>query len=194
MKRLGTWMTIIFLLSGAAFSQSLGDVARANRTTPKKKAARVYTNDDIPEAHLAAPVADSDAATEPKSRDQAKAEPTKDAKTDQSLADSKKPVDADTEVKARTQAYHLRAEMQKNTVALLQRELDVLQRQFEIQTTVYYSDAGTRLRNPKDWVDERKKFEDGIAAKAKELADAKAVLQSIRDEAQKASVPASAVE
>ena len=61
--------TILVLISGGSHGQSLGDVAREQRqkqqTKDPKAAAKVVTNDEIPESpDAASPSDDSDAAPE----------------------------------------------------------------------------------------------------------------------------------
>ncbi|HET8668026.1 MAG TPA: hypothetical protein VFM10_08605 [Terriglobales bacterium] len=189
MKRLLASFTVAVVLSGVAFSQSLGDVARENRATPRKKAARVYTNEDIPEAKIAPSTAKP--AAEPAADEKDKDAKAENADADKSSDKAQKEGDPDTQLKARMDMVAAGFEQAKNAVALLEREVDVLQREYKLQTVAFYSDAGSRLRDPKDWTEQRQKYEDAIASRQKALQDAKAKLEALRESARKAGVPAS---
>lgn len=182
---------IALMLGGVAYSQSLGDVARANRRAQnqKKKAARVYTNDDIPSVEMkpAGPIspdarygsAAGDSDSEPTAANAAQsADEKKDAAT--------KPAGSDKQANKNDSDYKSRIEEQQKAIGLLERELSVSQRQLEIQTAVFYSDAGTRLRNPKDWTEKQKAYQESLESKQKALADAKAKLEDIMEESRKA--------
>lgn len=174
------------VLSTCAWAQSetpLGDVARNARRDKGQRAKVVVSSDDL-----------------------RKAEPAPETKADAKDADkSAKPVSAakdDTEVKeegaandaAKAQAFRQRVAEQKKTVSTLEKEVDLLQREMALQTAQYYADAGTQLRNGKDWAERRKKFEDDIAEKKTALTAAKQKLDDIREEARKAGLASSVTE
>ncbi|HYG99625.1 MAG TPA: hypothetical protein VD837_10880 [Terriglobales bacterium] len=198
MKRILSWFALSIFLTGVAWSQSLGDVAREVRKTERqrKKAARVYTNDDIPS--VVAPAPSSDAAAEASKTDVPKTgEPTSaDAKASNSEknSDAKAPGDSDAELKSMYESYRGRLDAQKAAVQLLEREISVLQRENQIQASAYYQDAGTRLKDGKNWYEARTKRDAEIAEKKKLLDEARQSLDSIREEARKSGVPATFTE
>ena len=169
------------LLAISASAQSLGDVARRQKQTSKPKAARVWTNDDMPsvkenEATGTAPDADK----------------TSDAKTD---ADKDKPAaPADSNKDAAAKAMTAQITSQKEEIARLQRELDIAQREFKLQVADYYADAGNSLRDPKAWQTQSKKTQDEIAAKQDALDKAKQKLADMQEAARKAGFPSSVYE
>jgi hypothetical protein len=80
---------------------------------------------------------------------------------------------------------------QKDQIDLLTRELDVLQREYQIRAAAMYSDVGNRLRNSADWDKQDAQYKQQIADKLKALDDAKQKLEDIQEEARKAGTPSS---
>jgi len=172
MKRITMAIVLLILVSFAALAsgQSLGDVARQQKGTPKKKAAKVYTNDDIPS------VAPTPSASETPASSTAKTNQKKDAEATQE--DSKK----------RAEEYKARIAEAKTKVADLEREIDLMQREQKLRAAVYFSDAGNRLRDDKKWADEERRFSTSLAAKQSDLQVSKQKLEALQDEARKAGV------
>lgn len=175
MKRFLIGLATALVLGGLAYSQSLGDVARANRATPKKKAAHVYTNEEIPEARMAPkPVAPDDASAKPaETRTEESASPD---------AEKDKKSDPDALANAKDGLLSLNIDEQKAKVALLERELGVMEGEYKLQTTNYWMDATSRLQNSKNWTEKRRTLENGIEAKRKELEDARVLLDGFREQ------------
>jgi len=80
---------------------------------------------------------------------------------------------------------------QKDQIDLLTRELDVLQREYQIRAAAMYSDVGNRLRNSGDWDKQDAQYKQQIADKQKALDDAKQKLDDIQEDARKAGTPSS---
>lgn len=80
---------------------------------------------------------------------------------------------------------------QKEQIDLTARELDVLQREYQIRAAAMYGDAGSRLRNSADWDKQDAQYKQQIADKQKALDDAKQKLDDMQEDARKAGVPAS---
>jgi hypothetical protein len=173
----GPAMKLIFrvlLVIGAVVSvssaQSLGDIARQTRAHAKPD-TKVITNDDLPHAlEPSAPPATTNKPDEKSSND-AEAGP-----------------DATQAAKDREKDLRDRFAKGKADFDLLTRELTVLQREYRIQTTEYYADAGTRLRDPKAFTEKSKKFEDDIATKQKDLDNAKRQIEALKEEARRAGL------
>jgi hypothetical protein len=83
---------------------------------------------------------------------------------------------------------------QKQEIELLTRELDVLQREYQIRAAAMYADAGNRMRNAADWDKQDAQYKQQIADKQKALEEAKQKLDDMQEEARKAGVPGSARE
>jgi hypothetical protein len=77
---------------------------------------------------------------------------------------------------------------------LLERDLDVLQREYRIRAAAMYADAGNRLRNSGDWDKQDTQYKQQIADKQKALDDAKQKLDDVQEDARKAGAPASVSE
>jgi len=80
---------------------------------------------------------------------------------------------------------------QKEQIDLLARELNVLQREYQIRAAAMYADVGNRMRNAADWDKQDADYKQQIADKQKALDDAKQKLDDMQEEARKAGVPAS---
>lgn len=80
---------------------------------------------------------------------------------------------------------------QKEQIDLLARELDVLQREYQIRAAAMYADAGNRMRNSGDWDKQDSQYKQQIADKQKALDEAKVKLEDMQEGARKAGVPAS---
>ena len=170
MKRITMAIVLLILVSFAALAsgQSLGDVARQQKGTPKKKAAKVYTNDDIPS------VAPTPSASETPASSTAKTQ--------------KKDAEATQDSKKRAEDYKARIASAKTKVADLEHEIDLMQREQKLRAAVYFSDAGNRLRDDKKWADEERRFSTSLAAKQSDLQVSKQKLEALQDEARKAGV------
>ncbi len=84
-----------------------------------------------------------------------------------------------------------RLTQQQSQIDLNTRELDVLQREYQIRAAAMYADVGNRLRNSTDWDKQDAQYKQQIADKQKALDDAKQKLDDMQEEARKAGVPAS---
>ena len=192
--------------SSSAASPSLGDYARQVRKDPGTAAKpKVFDNDNLPtEDKLSvvgtpATTADNSAAA-PAAVDATQA--AADAKTgaDAKAAASDKPSGAPsadktaTDDSAKAAAQKQWADKlagQKDSIDLIARELDVLQREYQIRAAAMYADAGNRLRNSADWDKQDAQYKQQIADKQKDLDDAKQKLEDMQEDARKAGVSAS---
>ena len=192
------FMIALSVMAGAqAQSASLGDYARSvrqNKPQAAKAPAKVYDNDNLPSATISvvgatAPTA-TDAAKDSKDSQQpdVKADDKTAAstpKTDEKSAEKK----ASTEIKPgqspeeRQKAYagwKTRIADQKKKVDALAHDLDDFQH-------------NSTLAQVSVWP-ETQKYGQGLADKQKALAQAKAELSDLQEQARKAGVPASVAE
>ena len=196
------WLASALLLCGLAVSswaqESLGDAARSARMQKSGSApgARVYTNETLP-THSIISISGTPAPTTAETKTQ----------SDDTSADSGAKADAGTKPAATKDAaaktdsaedqqkaaadWKQKIDEQKNEISRLERELNVLQREGQIRSTVFYADAGTQLRDPKKYADDVRKNQDDMAAKQKALDEGKQKLDDMQEEARKAGVPAS---
>jgi hypothetical protein len=203
----------VLMLVGTAMSQSLADQAKAVRQQPKKSAAKVYTEDDLPsvpeskmaeESHAAeATATNAEAAKEAPAVDASTASVDAEKKDDAGASDATKEDDAAAKEKeeaakaaAEAQANELKAKVndKQEEVKSLEKELDLMQRENKLRQASYYGDAGTQLRDQKKWADEQRQYQTDIEAKQKALAEAKEKLDDTREQARKSGIPESKVE
>ena len=141
---------------------------------------------------LAAPGAQK---PEPKkeAKPEAKSEEKSEAQPEAESGDShEKPADSDKakDGQSKNQQWKDKITEQNHQVDLLTRELDVMQREYQLRAAAFYADAGNRLRNQGAWDKEDAQYKKQLDAKQKELATAKQDLEDLKEQARKAGVPA----
>lgn len=179
--------------------QSLGEYARQVRKEPDAKPKKkVFDNDNLPKedklsvvGNAPAPGAEAAAPAESKPAETANAASGSQPKAEAGAppADTSKMDQAQKEAAWKQWADKLKA--QQDTIDLLTRELDVVQREYQIRAAAMYADVGNRLRNSADWDKQDAQYKQQIADKQKALDDAKQKLEDLREEARKAGVPSS---
>jgi len=162
---------------------SLGDYARKIHKDPAVKAKpKVFDNDNLPTedklsvvgAPVAANAGDSTATnSDPKNS-----------------APATKPEDDQSKKEAEWKSWQDKLATQKSAIDLASRELDVLQKEYQLRAAAMYADVGNRLRNSSQWDKEDADFKQKIADKQKAVEDAKQKLDDMQEQARKAGVPA----
>jgi hypothetical protein len=168
---------------------SLGDIARAQRKDKKTASAKQFDNDNLPMDDKLSVVgagttgsADSPQAAADANQPDKKADPNPPSiQPGQSAEDRQKTYDA----------WKDKLAAQKDKTALLSRELDVEQREYQLRAAAMYADAGNRLRNSAEWDKEDADYKKKIEEKKKAVDEAKQQMDDMQEEARKAGVPAS---
>ena len=180
-------------------TESLGDYARTvrkdkekeNEKDKKQPAVKQYDNDNLPVNDKlsivgnAAPATTADASAQP-AADQSAASPAD--------ADKKPEVKPGQSPEERQKVYDQwkqKISTQKDQIDLLSRELDVIQREYQLRAAAFYADAGNRLRNSGAWDKEDTDYKQKISDKQKALTDAKQKLDDLQEDARKSGVPSS---
>jgi chromosome segregation ATPase len=163
----------LFSLSAAAQQPTLGDLARqARKNKPTEPTTKVITNDDLrSSAPTRSSADDSDAKPEP-DKNAKPAEPSAEEKAQREEEKAKAAKDLQDQIAA-----------QREKISKLQSDIESLQQQSKQRASNYYTDAGTRLRDPKRYADDIQKDKDDLAVKQKELEDAKSKLEQLEDKA-----------
>ncbi len=184
---------------------SLGDYARQVRKDPGPTSKpKVYDNDNLPREDKLSVVGKAREATDNS------VETTPDAAATAATAEPKAASDkAGTEAtqaspastaqvpedeasrQAAAKQWGEKLTSEKEQIDLLTRELDVVQREYQIRAAAMYADAGNRMRNSADWDKQDAQYKQQIADKQKALDDAKQKLEDAQEEARKAGVPES---
>jgi len=188
--------------SNSQSGSSLGDYARQVRKDPGTKAKpKVFDNDNLPREDKLSVVGQTPAtagtpSTEAKTPETASTAPA--AGEAKAVTDAKAPStgagkapDDEAAKQAAWKQWGDKLAAQKDQIDLVTRELDVLQREYQIRAAAMYADVGNRLRNSADWDKQDTQFKQQIADKQKALDDAKQKLEDMQEEARKAGVPAS---
>ena len=187
---LSAFFFLLIIASVSVGQQSLGDAARqARKDKPNESGSRVYTNDDFrpgSSSDLKSSESSDKTANASDSSTDKTASPDKSADADKTAADKKKDKASGDEQAALDKDWQDKIAAQKDAIALIERELDVLQRESRLRTANYYADAGSRLRDQKKYAEDDRKYHEQIDGKQKDLDAAKAKLDSIKEEARKA--------
>jgi hypothetical protein len=187
----------IALLAGPLVAQtaqpSLGDLARAQRAAAERNANKnggkhVYTNDDLTGLRSS-----SDGVTvAPSPAGAAKSADSKEA--DKSATASSKNEKSNVKAVPAEETYRKDVQKQRAQIAQLEKDVDELQHKLKVQSTNYYFDAGSRLRDGKQWAEDREKMDKDIEAKQQKLAEARTKLDDLLEQARKLGIPSSALE
>jgi hypothetical protein len=163
---------------------SLGDYARKIRKDPgtAKAKPKVFDNDNLP-------VEDKLSVIGEKSADNAGGAPGDDKNAAGANAD-----DEQAKKQAGWKSWQSKVTAQKDTIDLATRELDVLQREYQLRAAAMYADAGNRMRNSAEWDKQDADYKQKIADKQKAVEDAKQKLTSMQEDARKDGVPSAMVE
>jgi hypothetical protein len=194
-------LVLAALASSSLYAQSLGDAAR-DAHIQKRPAAKIYTNENLP---TQAPISITGTPTPAKpadtSEEAAGGDDTKPAAAENPEAKSEdtKPEDAkrDAAEAARQKTadeWKEKLAAQKKDISLLERELDVMQREYRLRAAAFYADAGNRLRNQQQWSQDDQQYRTRIEQKQKQLDESKQKLDDLKDQARKAGAPASVYE
>jgi hypothetical protein len=167
---------------------SLADYARRARKDPANTKPKVYDNDNLPSDDKisvvgATPSTDSDAKTAD-GKDTSK-DASKDATKAAATGDNEQ-----AKKQAEWKTWQDKLAGQKNSIDLASRELDVIQKEYQLRAAEMYADAGNRLRNSSEWDKEDADYKQKIADKQKEVEDDKQKLADMQESARKAGVPA----
>jgi hypothetical protein len=185
--------------------QSLADFAKkVHKENGPSAKPKVYDNDNLPTSDKLSVVGQPtetasngtpDANGDPKdaTKDAAKA-PGDKAATGEKKDGAKGPADDEKAKQAAWKTWQDKVNSQKSEITLASRELDVMQREYQLRAAAMYADAGNRLRNEASWDKEDADYKQKIADKQKAVDDAKQKLSDIQEEARKAGVPSSMTE
>jgi hypothetical protein len=142
--------------------------------------AAVSSDGEAPEAAAQPQDGEAGAAAQPEPSDQAE-QPKPDGKPGESPEDRQKFYED----------WKQKISQQQDQIALLARELDVAQKEYQLRAAAFYADAGNRLRNAGSWDKEDAQFKQQIADKQKALDAAKQKLEDMQEDARKSGVPSS---
>ena len=167
--------------TSAAAQQSLGEAARqVRKNKPSEPTTKVITNDDL-SSNRTRVSADGSGPNSGEGENQPK--PAEATGNDTAKAEAEKAKTEEEKAKEQSLPEKISAERDKTTK--LQGDIATLQEQIKQRASNYYGDAGTRLRDPKKYADDVQHDKDQLAAKQKELEEAKTKLGQLEDESRK---------
>jgi hypothetical protein len=167
----------------ASDQSSLGDYARKIRKDPgtAKAKPKVFDNDNLPVDDKLSVVGQPAAAA-------GGAAPADDKNAASAKADDDK-----AKKEAEWKSWTDKLTSQKDQIDLANRELDVLQREYQLRAAAEYADAGNRLRNSTQWDKEDADYKQKIADKLKAVETAKQKLTDMQEDARKDGVPSAMI-
>jgi hypothetical protein len=178
MKRLSLVLLVLMLGTLGLPAQSLADAARqaqaAKKATPP---VHVYTNDDIAPVATETPTETADA----KAAD-AKIDSGKDTAKD--TAKDKK--DSKESAAANSEALKRKITDLQKSISDQEKDVSIMEREHQIRVAEYYADAGTQLRTSGKWFEDEKQYQSDLDTKKKGIADSKAALDDLNEQARKA--------
>jgi len=176
---------------------SLADYARQmKKDSPQPKSRpKVFDNDNLPKDDKLSVVGEQPPVAADKSNEAKPADPTRNvpaAADKKSATETKAAATEDEQLKrqAALKEWQQKLTAQKDQIDLIDRELDVLKREYQIRAAAFYADAGDRLRNSAAWDKQDTQYKQQIADKQKALDDAKQKLEEMQEDARKAGIPA----
>jgi hypothetical protein len=172
---------------------SLGDYARKVHKEPSVKAKpKVFDNDNIPKEDKLSIVGAAPATTADNTpvEENSKAAPPSDGKQSAETKPASSPEDEQARKQLEWKSWQDKLSAQRNAIDLASRELDVLQKEYQLRAAAMYADVGNRLRNSTQWDKQETEYKQKIADKQKAVDDAKQKLDDMVEEARKAGVPA----
>jgi len=178
--------------SANAQEPSLGSYARAVRKDKKPQAAaKKFDNDNLPQNDKISVVGNGATASV-----DASAAPLSSAQSAPGTSDKLEvqPGQSQEQRQVVYDQWQQKINTQQSQADLLQRELDVEQREYRLRAAAFYADAGDRLRNQAAWDKEDTDYKQKIADKQKALDEAKQKVTDLQEEARKSGVPSSSRE
>lgn len=173
MKRYWQWIACAIIVTAAttlASAQTLGDVARQERTKQKPQASKTITNDDLTSA------------------DTAQAAPSGDSKKDDAAETKAEDKNSAEDKVKQMQEWKARIAAQDSKVKDLDREINLMEREHKLRVAVFYADAGARIRDERAWADAERKYQADMGAKQKALGAERTKLDDLREAARKSGV------
>jgi hypothetical protein len=169
-------VTLLMVALCTASAQSLGDYARTARKNKAQPSptTRHYDNDNLPTGETLSVVGQSPAANSAAS---VPAEATK-ATEQKAAVDRQKAADD----------LNKKIQEQQEKINALNHELDLDQREQRLRAAAFYTDAGTRLRNPGQWDKDQAQDANDAADKRKALDAARQQLEQMQEDARKAGI------
>lgn len=186
--------------TSASSGASLGDYAKQVRKNPGATSKpKVFDNDNLPKDDKLSIVGNATETSSEESstaKTEEQAAPTGENKAQAPNGEAaaasgttKTPEQEQADKEAAWKQWGEKISSQKEQIDLLARELDVLQREYQLRAAAIYGDAGNRLRNQADWDKQDAQYKQQIADKQKAVDDAKQKLEDMQEDARKAGVP-----
>ena len=181
---------------GTTTAQSVADAARSSHKE-KKSSTTVYTNDNLPTdapITVTGPSSTAESSNQPPEGKDSDSTSASSANSDKTDKGATKPQSASDARNQKIADWKSKFAQQKDAIALLTRELDVLQREYRLRAAAFYADAGNQLRNSAKWAEEDRNYRTQIDSKQKELDAAKQKFEDMQEEARKDDMPSSVAE
>jgi len=182
MKKVVGVLAILLLVVGIASAQSLGELARQARSNrARKSSAKVYTNDNIPRASAAVSI-----------MGEGQAAPAAAAAGGQqaAAAGGASAAEGEGEEECDEACWRGKFTEQRAKIQQAERELDILQREFNLARTQYYQDPNQAVREQYSantaGGQELQDIQNRIQEKQQEIQQARQALSTLEDDLRRA--------
>jgi len=170
---------------------SLGSLARAVRKDKKAPPAKKFDNDNLPRTDKLSVVGDSNGSSTAAGAEGQSASADAKAQQKAGIPSAVQPGQSQEDRQKVYDQWKDQLSTQQGQIDLLQRELEVNQREYRLRQAAMYGDVGERLRNQAQWDKEDADYKQKIAEKQQALDDAKQKMNDMQENARKAGVPSS---
>ena len=178
-------LVLALWFAGASYGQSLADLARQERARKAQtRAAKEYTNDDIPAPTISA-TASAPAASQPSAPESA---PQGGEQAAAPGGAAKPPAEVEKSQADLEKEYRERAAKLKETQEFEERKLDVMQRELNLMQQQYYSDPNVGLREQYGREEINKRTAD-IEAQRAAVEKAKQAVADLEEELRRKNLP-----
>lgn len=171
---------------------SLADIARQQRAQHKSAAIMHVDNETLKNSsgRLSTSGDDTNPSNDQaaKTTDPGAGKNDSDKKSTDSKASDSKDTERTATDKPKGDDWNAKIDAKKKDIALMQRELDVLQREQRLRAAAYYADAGTQLRDPAKFAEESRAQQEQIDSKKQSLDAAQQKLEELQEQARKSGV------
>lgn len=172
MKRIVPLALVLCFAAAAWAQQSLGEIARKNRSQKKATSTVRLDDDNMPRKVIP---------------DEPSDDTSKSADKPTGTADTARKDSADA-AKQKNDELQQKLKDQKEEIGKLQRELDVIQREQRLRAAAFYADAGTQLRDQTRFADDSRKEQEELDKKKQALDAAQQKLSDLQEQARKSGM------
>jgi len=189
MKKILFFSLLVLTAAAVAVAQDLGALSRKERARKRAPATIRLEGDgfSLPESSPSNASTSSDTLSNKDNPNSADAQGSADAGAKADAKDSQGKKGSDAE-KQKTDELNTKINAQKREVTLLQRELEIAQREQRMRSALYFNDPAAQSYASAKYVEENRKEQEQIDSKKHALDEAQQKLDELLEQARKSGV------